>query len=149
MKNCVSKAEGHREIIQGFQNLRKGRRLGRLTDRHSVINSVYENPTLIYLSRTVCNSFLSVTHGLYSSLSATIDCAWGASKLLYSWYRLTFVGEIVRWLALAIQCLLAPRLRKFIALPLIPLRDIMACSSLNLNLLPARRVRRSLLQYIM
>jgi hypothetical protein len=59
MKNCVSMSEGHRELIQGFQNLRKDGQTDRQTDRQTdiygidVTNSEYENTTLIYSLRTV------------------------------------------------------------------------------------------------
>jgi hypothetical protein len=45
---CVSKTGGHRELIQGFQNLRKVGQIDRPTDIKGVTNSEYENPTLIY-----------------------------------------------------------------------------------------------------
>jgi hypothetical protein len=93
-KNCVRKTEGHREITEGFENLSIGGETDRSTDRKGVTNFGYENPSLF--CHTLCYSFLSVIHGLYISLSATIDWAWGARKLLYSWYRFTFVGEILR-----------------------------------------------------
>jgi hypothetical protein len=51
--NCVSKNEGHREIIQGCQNFKMNGQKDRLTDRHGATNSEYGSPTLLYLSRTV------------------------------------------------------------------------------------------------
>ena len=51
-KNCVSKTEGHPELIKYFQNLRKNRQ----TDRHCVLNCKYENPSLF------------ICHALFHSL---------------------------------------------------------------------------------
>jgi hypothetical protein len=52
--NCVSKMEGQRELIQGFQNVMKDeRQTDRATVRHTVTNSKYKNATVIHLSRTV------------------------------------------------------------------------------------------------
>jgi len=44
--NCISKTEGDREIIQGFQNLRKDRRTWRRTVSNYVTNCAYVQPQL-------------------------------------------------------------------------------------------------------
>jgi hypothetical protein len=67
--------------------------------------------SLSFICYALCSSFLSIIHGLYSSLSETRDWAWSAPKLQHSWYRLNFVGEIIRWLSLVIQSHLTPRLK--------------------------------------
>jgi hypothetical protein len=36
MKNCVSRAEGHRERIQGYQTLKKDKQVVRPNDIHGV-----------------------------------------------------------------------------------------------------------------
>jgi hypothetical protein len=51
--NCGSKSEGHREVIQGFQNFSKHGPTDRTADRQDIKKSECENRTLIYLSGTV------------------------------------------------------------------------------------------------
>jgi hypothetical protein len=43
MINSVNKTEGHIEIMERFQNVRKDGQIVRPTDRHGVTNFVYEN----------------------------------------------------------------------------------------------------------
>ena len=55
--NCVSKSEGHRQLIQGLQNLGKNRETDRSTDKKVVTYSEYEKTSLIYLLRTIFIDF--------------------------------------------------------------------------------------------
>ena len=57
MVKCVSKHEGHREIIEGFQNFRKNIQTDRPTDIQSVAISDYEKLNSVYLSRTLIHFF--------------------------------------------------------------------------------------------
>jgi len=93
----------------GFSKLDKSHKDRQIETVQRILS--LETP-LQFIFHALCNSFHSIIHELYSSLSATIDWAWATPKLFYSWYRLTCVGEIFRWLALAILSHLAPRLRK-------------------------------------
>ena len=70
-------------------------------------------------------------------ISSTVDVDW------LSW------GEIVWWLALAIQSHLAPRLRKDYSYTSTPFLRKYGLFYFEPYFLPSRRVRRSLLQYIM
>lgn len=79
-KSCINKIEGHRKLIQVFQNLRKDGQTERRTDRNYVTYWCYEKPQLNY-SHTL-QFILSIIHELYSGLSATRDWAWGALKLV-------------------------------------------------------------------
>jgi hypothetical protein len=58
--NSVSKTEGHRERIEGFEKLRIDGQTERMTDRKVVINSEYEKPSLFYFSHTLL--FISFSH---------------------------------------------------------------------------------------
>jgi hypothetical protein len=51
--NSGSKTEGHRELIQGFQNFSKHGPTDRPTDGQVIKNSECENRALMYWSRTV------------------------------------------------------------------------------------------------
>jgi len=52
-KNCVSKTEGPRELIEGFQNLRKDSQIVRPTKRHGFTSAGYENHFNLFVKHCV------------------------------------------------------------------------------------------------
>ena len=110
-KNCVSKTEGQREIIQGFQNLRKNSQTGRSTDRHDVTNCEYENTILLYLSRNVF--LISFTHSC--TIQQTLSnnrLGMGRNKTPLQLVTIHFRWKFVQWLAYTIQSNLSARIKK-------------------------------------
>ena len=60
---CINKNEGHRELIGGFQNLRKDVLTERPTVSTSVTNCVYLQPQLnLYVTHSIIHFFQFFMH---------------------------------------------------------------------------------------
>jgi hypothetical protein len=104
---------------------------------------------LKFICHALCNSFLSIIDGPYSSLSETRDWTWGALKLLLRLVSIDFHELNIPVVGLGHSVPFITKVKKVCSSVSNPSQGYNDLLQFEPSILQATRVRRSLLQYIL